>query len=188
MRPFLPTLESEWIFPGVRKGSHVKDETLNKRLRSLAERAGIKLNGSLTWHTARNLILREGSQLGINSWNLKRMTGKTIPISDDTYLAGLNLNEDFIRLSRVLKLKPAKVNAKVGNLEEILETVGIAMAKALMNAAREQMRKEGLIGLQTKEELDPMKDWLEIIQNYVVFDEVIPPTPDRKSGKKKKEG
>jgi len=188
LEQYLPTLESEWIFPGVRKGSHVKDETLNKRLRSLAERAGIKLNGSLTWHTARNLILREGSQLGINSWNLKRMTGKTIPISDDTYLAGLNLNEDFIRLSRVLKLKPAKVNAKVGNLEEILETVGIAMAKALMNAAREQMRKEGLIGLQTKEELDPMKDWLEIIQNYVVFDEVIPPTPDRKSGKKKKEG
>ncbi len=186
LKQYLPSLESEWIFPGVRKGSHVKDETLNKRLRSLAERAGVKLNGRLTWHSARNLILREGSQLGINAWNLKRITGKTIPISDDTYLAGLNLREDFIKLSRVLKLKPTRINNKVGNLEEIIEKIGMAMGKKLAKDAVELLKQEGVLGLQTKE-LDPLKDWLKIIENYIVFDEATlnPPTPNRDRRKKR---
>lgn len=188
LRQYIPTLENEWIFPGVRKGSHVKDETLNKRLRSLAGRAGVKLNGRLTWHTARNLILREGSQMGINSWNLKRLTGKTIPISDDTYLAGLNLREDFIKLSSVLKLKPTRINNKVGNLAEIIEKIGMAMGKKLTKDAVEQLKQEGVLGLQTKE-LDPLKDWLKIIENYIVFDEdtLNPPTPDRPRKKKEED-
>jgi len=33
-----------------------------------------------------------------------------------------------------------------------------------------------------------MKDWLENIENYIVFDEVIPPTPERKQRKGRKGG
>lgn len=62
--------------------------------------------------------------------------------------------------------------------------MGIAMAKKLTKDAIEQLREEGLLGLQTQE-LDPMKDWKEIIQNYIVFDEIIPPTPNRPRKKRK---
>jgi len=158
LRQHLPTLENEWIFPGVRKGSHVKDETLNNRLRNLAERAGVKLNGRLTWHTARSLILREGSQMGINSWNLKRMTGKTIPISDDTYLAGLNLREDFIKVSKVLTLKPAKVNNRVGSLQEDVHLLARALMKLI---EQEKGRPFGaMMGMLAKGEVSE-KEYLE---------------------------
>lgn len=184
LKQYLPTLNNEWLFAGIRKGSHVKDETLNNRLRKLAERAGIKLNGRLTWHCGRKVLMRQASQIGINVWNIKRMVGKSIPISDDTYLAGLNLREDFIKLSNVIKLKQATMNNKVGTLEGMVETVGKALAKSLSNMVMEQLRTDGVISLATKEEeLDPMKDWLKILENYIVFDEVIPPTPERKQRK-----
>lgn len=158
LKQFLPTLESEWIFPGVRKGSHVKDETLNKRLRNLAERAGVKLNGRLTWHTARSLVMREGAQLGLNTWNIKRMVGKSIPYSDDTYLVGLKLREDFVKLSKVMRLKPTRVINKVGSLEEDIHL----LARVLMKLVEQERGRPfgAMLGMLAKGEISE-KEYLE---------------------------
>lgn len=48
---------------------------------------------------------RETSPLGCARANIKRMVGKSIPISDDTYLAGLKLKKDFIELRKILSLR-----------------------------------------------------------------------------------
>jgi len=151
LKQYLPDLKSEWLFPGVRKGSHVKDETLNNRLRELAKRAGIKLNGRLTWHSGRSLVIRTGGELGLNVWNVKRLVGKSIPISDDTYLAGLNIRDDFIKLSKGLRLKPARVNNKVGNLEEMTQLLARALMKLI---EQERGRPFGaMMGLLAKGEI-----------------------------------
>ncbi|MGV9103458.1 MAG: hypothetical protein ACOC3C_05025 [Candidatus Thorarchaeota archaeon] len=133
----IPTLEDQWLFSGVRKGSHVKDETLNNRLKNLAQKAGIKTHGNLTWHCGRKLVMRTGAELGLNIWNIKRMVGKSIPISDDTYLTGLKLREDFIKFSEVLRLKP-RIN-RVGNIEELTQILAEVVADLIRPKLREKL-------------------------------------------------
>lgn len=159
LKKHIPTLETEWLFPGIRKGSHVKDETLNNRLRNLAERAGIKLNGRLTWHCGRKLLMRQASQLGINVWNIKRMVGKTIPISDDTYLEGLKLREDFVKLGRVLRLKPTtNANGRIGSMEEFTQM----LARALMKLVEQERGRPfgAMMGMLAKGEITE-REYLE---------------------------
>lgn len=127
------------------------------------------------------------TNLNLNDTTIKILEFKSVPKEMLTYfLDREELRSSWQRVIEALPLEP-KTNGRVSNIEEILEKVGIALAKTLVNSAREQLRKEGIIALQSKEELDPIKDWKEIIQNYIVFDEVIPPTPKRKQ-KKKAEG
>jgi len=115
---YLPTVKGKWLFQGIRKDSHAKDETLNLTVKNLASRAGIQLHGRLHWHCGRKLVMRTGAELGISPWIVKKMVGKSIPKSDDTYLGDTDLREGFLKLSSVLKLKPRTVNGKLSNLEE----------------------------------------------------------------------
>ena len=146
---YIPTLESEWLFNGVRKGSHVKDETLNNRLRNLAKRAGIHLNGRLTWHCGRKLLMRTGAELGLNAWNIKRIMGKSIPISDDTYLAGLKLREDFIKLGNTLRLRPGtnKANGRITKLTEAVDLVLRVQRKMVLRELQKEQQGGDYLGV-----------------------------------------
>jgi len=137
LEKYIPLLESKWLFPGIRKGSHVKDETLNNRLRRLAEKAGLELHGRLTWHTGRKLVMRTGAELGLNIWNIKRLVGKSIPISDDTYLAGIHLKEDFIKIHEVLKLERIETK-KLTDLEDLTHLTAEALAELLRPIIKEK--------------------------------------------------
>ena len=117
LKLYLPTVEGQWLFKGIRKDSHAKDETLNIALRNLAKRAGIQLHGRLHWHCGRKLVMTTGAQLGLNTWIIKMLVGKSIEGSDDTYLDP-DLKEGFLKIHDVLKLKPKTVNGKLSNLEE----------------------------------------------------------------------
>ena len=46
--------------------------------------------------------MRTGAELGISPWIVKRMVGKSIPNSDDTYLTDLDLKEGFLKLTENL--------------------------------------------------------------------------------------
>lgn len=157
---------------------------IHKMLQKACDVAGVPhINPHLLrkwWHTT-------ATNLNLNDTTIKILEFKSVPKEMLTYfLDREELRSSWQRVIEALPLEP-KTNGRVSNIEEILEKVGIALAKTLVNSAREQLRKEGIIALQSKEELDPIKDWKEIIQNYIVFDEVIPPTPKRKQ-KKKAEG
>jgi len=108
LKLYLPTVDGEWLFQSMRKNSHVKDETLNMTLRSLAKRAGIKLHGRLHWHCGRKLLMRIGAELGVGPWVIRRMLGRSIPKSD------------YARLSDVDRSCPAHTrNAESGaNLQD----------------------------------------------------------------------
>jgi integrase len=137
---YLPTINGEWLFQGIRKGSHAKDETLNTALKNLAKRACIQLHGRLHWHCGRKLVMRTGAELGISPWIIKRFVGKSIPRSDDTYLSDMDLKEGFLMLSSVLKLKPKTVNGKVSSLEED----GRLFAEALWELVKPIVEKKRL--------------------------------------------
>jgi hypothetical protein len=126
LKLYLPTLEGNWLFPGVRKGSHVKGETLNNNLRSLAERAGVKLYGRLHWHSGRKLVMRTGGELGISPWIVKKMVGKSISRSDDAYLSDINLKNGFIELKKVLKLE-GRNNGNTSAMKQELDNFKIAL-------------------------------------------------------------
>jgi PKD repeat protein len=70
---YLPTIKGKWLFQGIRKGSHAKDETLNLALRNMAKRSGIQLHGRLHWHCGRKLVMRTGVELGARAQTWKSL-------------------------------------------------------------------------------------------------------------------
>jgi len=126
---------------------------------------------------------RVGTEYDLSSTALKKMIGQSTGVFGK-YAKRAKVRKTAEKLAKHMRMEPEKESKGERNLEEIVGRVGIAMAKKLTKDAIEQLREEGLLGLQTQE-LDPMKDWKEIIQNYIVFDEIIPPTPNRPRKKRK---
>jgi len=169
-------------------------------LKSLAKKANIVPRGRIHFHMFRKFLMSALANSNINTWHIKLMVGKAIPNAILTYLKNQTkaLREEYKRaepnfilgeISNGVHNIFEKQGKAIENLDEILEKVGIAIAKRITKNTKEQLRKDGVIALETKEELDPMKDWLEIIENYIVFDEdtMNPPTPNRHSKKRRKE-
>lgn len=172
LRLYLPTASGNWLFQGIRKGSHAKDETLNLKLRELASRAGIQLHGRLHWHCGRKLVMRTGAELGISPWIIKRMVGKSIPKSDDTYLSDMDLREGFLKLSNVLKLKPNVANGRVSSVERLAQKICDAIAEHFKPTVKQLIIQEmaqgktGTIGLVEMPNVDKMSSE-EIIDLYL---------------------
>jgi hypothetical protein len=92
----------------------------------LADRAGIKTHGIFRWHIGRKLFLRTCAELGINTWNAKIMVGKSIPADIMTYINGVQLKDDFLRVANVLELFPKiipEAEDKIRDLEMALKHV-----------------------------------------------------------------
>jgi len=181
--------ESEYAFSSP-TGYKYDQTTINRMLKAATKKAGI--DKKITQHSLRKLWITSAINLGLPEIVYKILSFKSVSPDMLTYfLDREDLRDYWKRVTNVLSLEPKAVNNKLGNLEDILEKVGIALAKSFTNMAREQLKEDGVIGLQTQEELDPMKDWLKIIENYIVFDEATlnPPTPSRpgKKGKKTRE-
>jgi len=109
LRVYVPTLEGKngnpYLFPSNGK-SHISDEWLNRLLQRLAEKTQIRLNGkSLTFHCFRKMFLSASIDSGIGLTAGKKLCGKAIGESDDTYLTTVNLRGKFIQLKKFLTIK-----------------------------------------------------------------------------------
>jgi len=122
LKLYLPKIEGKWLLPGKRKGRPISNDALNWTLQELANRANIKIRGNLRWHCGRKLVMRSASELGINQWSIKALVGKTISADVATYLEGLSLKKDFIKLHSVLRLKRSETNNKISDVENIVKT------------------------------------------------------------------
>lgn len=60
--------------------------TLNAQLKSLTEKAGINVRGSVHFHLLRKFRMRQLSNEHINEWHVKFLIGKTVPADIATYL------------------------------------------------------------------------------------------------------
>jgi hypothetical protein len=70
----------------------------------LVKRAGIENYGVMAWHSGRKLFLRRATELGVSPWSAKLMCGKSVPASDDVYIHNVELKNDFLKISEVLRL------------------------------------------------------------------------------------
>jgi integrase len=97
LEAYLPTLERKngnvHLFPSNGQ-SNISDEWMNRLLQNLADKARINLNGkSLTFHCFRKMFLSAAIDSGIGLTAGKKLCGKAIAESDDTYLTTVNLKE-----------------------------------------------------------------------------------------------
>jgi integrase len=108
LKTYLPTLRKKdnvYLFASNGK-SHISDEAVSKMLNRLAEKAQIDLNGkSLTFHCFRKMFLSASIDSGIGLTAGKKLCGKAIARSDDTYLTTVRLREKFIQLKKFLTIK-----------------------------------------------------------------------------------
>lgn len=96
---------NEFLFQSSRNG-YLSEKRINAVFKDLGKRAGIKSHGLLRWHIGRKLFLRTCAENGIVSWNAKMMCGKSVSADISTYINGLQLKNDFLKVSKVLRLFP----------------------------------------------------------------------------------
>jgi hypothetical protein len=108
IKTYLPTLKKKnnlYLFASNGK-SHISDEAISKMLNRLVEKAQIDLNGkSLTFHCFRKMFLSASIDSGIGLTSGKKLCGKAIARSDDTYLTTVKLREKFVQLKKFLTIK-----------------------------------------------------------------------------------
>ena len=99
---------------------------MSNLLKDLAQKAGFKINNgkSLTFHCFRKMLLSATIDSGIGLTAGKKLVGKTIPQSDDTYLTTVKLREKFIQLKHFLT-----INQQPKAEAETIENLKKAVAK-----------------------------------------------------------
>jgi integrase len=133
LKTYVPTLKKKnnlYLFASNGK-NHISDEAVSKMLKRLAEKAQINLNRkSLTFHCFRKMFLSASIDSGIGLTAGKKLCGKAIARSDDTYLTTVKLREKFIQLKKFLAIKQSpeiegqkieKLSSAVAKLAEELE-------------------------------------------------------------------
>lgn len=161
LKLYLPKVECKWLLDGKRKDQHISNDALNWTIQELAKRANLKINGNLRWHCGRKLVLRTAAELGINQWSAKALTGKSIPKDVATYIEGLSLKKDFLKLHNVLRLKREQKQTN-GTLKEAVDLMMRALRKLLENEL------EQTYGSGTGKELGLIIDFSEMSDEELI--------------------
>jgi site-specific recombinase XerD len=126
--------------------SHISDEAISKMLNRLAENAQIDLNGkSLSFHCFRKMFLSASIDSGIGLTAGKKLCGKAIPRSDDTYLTTVKLREKFIQLKKFLTIKQS-----VKSEDQRLEKLGSLVAKLAEELEQQKVITQAVAGENLK--------------------------------------
>jgi hypothetical protein len=138
LKVYLPTLEKKngnpYLFPS-NGSSHISDEWLNRLLQRLAEKAKIDLSGkSISFHCYRKMLLSAAIDSGIGLTAGKKLCGKAIAQSDDTYLTVVNLRQKFIQLKKFLMIKET---TKLEN-SEVIENLKCTVARLHEDLAQQK--------------------------------------------------
>jgi integrase len=186
LKTYLPTLKKKnnaYLFSSNGK-SHISDEAISKMLNRLAEKAQIDLAGkSLTFHCFRKMFLSSAIDSGIGLTAGKKLCGKAIARSDDTYLTTVKLREKFIQLKKFLTIKQTpeietrqieKLSAVVAKLAEELDQQKVLNQavttenlkirrefKEQMAELNEELASARLIGEQMEKIGEAVKKWQE---------------------------
>ena len=143
--------ENPYLFPSNGK-KPISDDRINSWLKKLAKKSGINTNGkSLTIHCFRKMFLSASIDSGIGLTAGKKMCGKAIPQSDDTYLTTVKLREKFVQLKRFLSI----------NEQLKIETEKIEPLKKAINKLQEDFNTQRLIAETVSEENSKLKSQIE---------------------------
>jgi hypothetical protein len=114
-----------------------------------------------------------GAEIGLNTWIIKKMVGRSIRISDDTY-PYTELREGFLKLRSVLSLSPRVAKDSLSDVEQLTNICTEAIATSLKPTIRkmllERMLKNGTddqtVGFLQTPNLDKMSN-KELLELYV---------------------
>jgi hypothetical protein len=180
LKVYLPTLQKKgnpYLFPSNGKGP-ISDEWLNRLLQKLADKAQIELNGKrFTFHCFRKMFLSASIDSGIGLTAGKKLCGKAIPQSDDTYLTTVKLEEKFVQLKRVLTIHSSpklESNERFERFEvavEQLQKENIAnkTVAEVMTRRVAELENELKASLRQREDLEPL---VEFVQSFKSRDEL----------------
>jgi integrase len=148
LKVYLPTLQKKdnpYLFPS--NGERpISDEWLNQLLGKLVEKAQIDLNGkSLTFHCFRKMFLSGSIDSGIGLTAGKKLCGKAIAQSDDTYLTTVKLREKFAQLKKFLAIKQS---VKIEGQQ--LEKLGSLVAKLAEELEQQKLVVQAVTGENLK--------------------------------------
>jgi site-specific recombinase XerD len=148
LKLYLSTLKkknNEYLFASNGK-SYISDEAVSKMLKRLANKAQIDLNGkSLTFHCFRKMFLSASIDSGIGLTAGKKLCGKAIARSDDTYLTTVKLKEKFIQLKKFLTIKQSP-EVESGQIEKL----GSLMAKLAEELEQQKTVTQAVTGENLK--------------------------------------
>jgi len=113
LKKYLKTISEDnpYLFPSSQhKPQPISRTQMSNLLKDLAKKAGLKIiNGkSFTFHCFRKMILSASIDSGIGLTAGKKLVGKTIPQSDDTYLTTVKLRESFSQVKKFLTISESQ--------------------------------------------------------------------------------
>ena len=148
LKTYLPTLQKKnnvYLFSSNGK-SHLSDEAISKMLNRLSEKAQINLNGkSLSFHCFRKMFLSTSIDSGIGLTAGKKLCGKAIPKSDDTYLTTVKLKEKFIQLKKFLTIMQS-----IKSEDQQFEKLGSIVAKLAEELEQQKIIAQAVSGENLK--------------------------------------
>ena len=167
LKIYLPTLEKKkenpYLFPSNSK-MHISDEWLNRLLSKLVDKAKINLcNKKLTFHCFRKMFLSASIDSGIGLTAGKKLVGKSIARSDDTYLTTINLRAKFIQLKKFLSItKTPKIDT------DQLEALKDAVTNLQEDLTRQKLITDTITqdNLKVKEQLDKLNYLVDFVNHF----------------------
>jgi len=168
LKVYIPTLTKKgnpYLFPSNGK-SHISDEWLNKLLKRLAKKAKIQMNKkSLTFHCFRKMLLSASIDSGIGLTAGKKLVGKAIPRSDDTYLTTVNLKKKFIQLKKfqTIKQKPKVETETIESLKKAISKLqeDLTIQTTITRTISEENRN-------MKQELKELDEAMEVFKDKIM--------------------
>ena len=171
LKVYLPTLQKKdnpHLFPS--NGNRpISDEWLNRLLKKLADKAQLELNGKrFTFHCFRKMFLSASIDSGIGLIAGKKLCGKAIPQSDDTYLTTVKLEEKFVQLKRMLMIQPSpkpESNKRFEQFEVAIEqlqkeNVANKTVAEVMTRRVTELETELKASLSQREDLEPLTEFM----------------------------
>jgi len=141
----------------------IDSETVNRRLRDLAEDADIELgNSRLTWHCFRKLLISQAKNLGIDPDIIKIMVGKSVKKDMLTYMTGIDVKTAFTKLQTILGINivsrpQTESETELAMQIVTLEDAIISVQKELGDMkTREQVLTQKLVDLENGKGLEDL--------------------------------
>jgi len=127
--------KSEWVWANGNNG-HLDPQTLNDVVKDLVTKANITTTGNVRFHLLRKFLMNALHDAGFSSWETKRILGKEIPTSDETYLRGLSrkVTERFPTVYEYIRLTgfESKNHMRIEELEAKIQHMEIAQEQLII--------------------------------------------------------
>jgi len=162
-------------------------EGINRMLKRLAKKAQIKTTGRVRFHNIRKWVMSGLSRSGFNEYQIKYVLGKSIPMSDATYLqtleievrerypqafeTNLNLNptvshKTVINLSKQLETKSCEIDEMRKTIEDQKQRLnGFASGIELSSDVEDQLERQRVQSEATSKRLVELEKKLRLLES-----------------------